>query len=157
MNDIQTMVLLPIVSVITSTTVLQNFAATIGRKDIINLPQIFHEYKETMIEEIAKKDFEKNVQLAENKASKLMKLASDLTEKVPLEILRRECIFVLNVSYKKDAEKQNQSLDLANKYVENQEAIVTDSTLLQKLYAYEIVNKNSKYGELLLDKYKTVD
>ncbi len=154
MDDIQTMVLLPMVSVITSITLLQNFAATIGHKDIINLPQIFHEYKETMIEEIAKKDFDKNVLFAEKKAAKLMKLASDLTEKVPLEILRRECIFVLNVSYKKDVEKQNQSLDIANKYIEKQETIVTDSTLLQKLYAYEIVNKNSKYGELLLDKHK---
>lgn len=155
MTDIQTVVLLPLLAVLASITVLQNFTATIGQKEIINLSEIFFQYKDSMMEEIATKEFENIEKLAEIKASKLMNLASDLAEKVPSEMLRIECILVLNDSYKKDAEHKNQSLEYAKKYIEEQETIVTDSIFLQKLYAYEIVKLNSKYGESLLTKYKT--
>lgn len=152
-NYIQSIILLPLFSVIASITTLQNFAANVGYKNIIDLSSMFDQFKKDIANEIADNDSEKNEQLSKGRATNAYNLIDTLAEKVPLETLRSECIFVLQDSYNRDLKSFDSAMTEAKKQVKDCEVASTDDPALQrKLLASKIVYINLGYGERLLKK-----
>jgi len=146
LNDVQKIILLSLFSVLFSITAVQNFSFSIGFKNIIDLSSMFNQFKDVIVNECSDKEVEKNKIISEEKTSIIINLINDLAEKIPLDTLRSECIFVLHSS--------NSLID-AKKQVEECESEINskDSDLLKKLFASKIVYTNLKYGELLLKRF----
>jgi len=153
MSEIQIIVLLPLLSVITSFTTFQNFSLKIGDDNIIDLPLVFEKFKKSIIGEITNRELEMNKKLAEQKALNAYNLINDLSKNIPLEILCLECKFILQDIYQKDKSNSDLAIDKAIEYVETLRAKTKDDKILfRKLLASEIVKINSTYGAQMLKK-----
>lgn len=151
-DSIQGIILLPLFSVLTSITTLQNFAINVGYKNI-DISSMFDQFKQQIVNEIIDKELEKNEKISKQRALDVYSLIDNLAEKVPLDTLRSECIFVLQDFLNRDSKSFGPSMDEARKQVkECEEAASDDQILLKKLFASKIVYLNTSYGERLLNR-----
>ncbi|MGB8217798.1 MAG: hypothetical protein WCE94_10905 [Candidatus Methanoperedens sp.] len=150
-----TQVIIPLLSAITSVAALQTFAFQLGDSNIIDISGIFKNFKTKIVEQSTKKDQEKDQEIktikADEKAIFYYKMIKALSEKIPLETLCSNCIYVLQEVYAREEPKISEPLSKANEYVEKLKADSPNQKLLTELLASEIVSNNPNYGKIILD------
>jgi len=128
--------LLAFVAVLSSITVLENFAMKFGGQTIVDLPSVFENYRARMIEEESERAM--RAQQAE-----IMKLTSKLIVLKP-EKLESELMTML-VSVSREAANE--------RIAELKEAAGGDEKFLRRLFASEMVQLNREYVLSQMDEW----
>lgn len=132
---------LAFISVIASVTTLQNFSLKLGGEKVADLPSLFKNFRDKMIEQQLKKASQKTF-------TEQINLCRDLAEKSDLETLKKYALLSLHSLFQTADEKTqiNEKMD------EIEQISAGDEMLHKMLLARQIVDINPDSGKLLLEK-----